>query len=120
MRFQPHNDEGWLEVSFENPTNENAELIARMVDSPKGGTYRVLLDGEQIGKLDLFDRKTALDGAKLGIHHLTDGTHTLRFECVGKSPRSSGYYLGFDALVARIPAYSRLPNVDLRTLQKGK
>jgi len=49
---------------------------------------------------------------------LAAGTHTLRFECAGKSPRSAGYYLGFDALVVRVPAYSRPPGVDLRTLQK--
>ena len=54
------------------------------------------------------------------MQKLTAGTHTLRFECAGKSPSSSGYYLGFDALVVSTPVYSRSPKVDLRTLQKHK
>jgi hypothetical protein len=37
---------------------------------------------------------------------------------VGKSPKSAGYYLGFDALMVRTPVYSRAPSVDLRSLQK--
>jgi len=37
---------------------------------------------------------------------------------VGKAAASTGYYLGFDALVARQAVYSRAPQVDLRTLQK--
>jgi hypothetical protein len=54
------------------------------------------------------------------MQKLTAGTHTLRFECAGKAAKSGGYYLGFDALVVRIPVYSRAPSVDLRTLQKPK
>jgi hypothetical protein len=42
----------------------------------------------------------------------------LRFEGVGRSPVSEGYSLGFDALVVRVPMYSRPPDFDLRKIQK--
>jgi hypothetical protein len=44
----------------------------------------------------------------------------LRFECAGKSSKSAGYFLGFDALTVRISVYMRPPSVDLRTLQVKK
>jgi hypothetical protein len=118
--FHPHNDKGWVEVSFESQTNQNAELTAKMVHSYDYGIYRVLLDGKQIAQLDLYDPEIVAIAEKLGTQKLTAGAHTLRFECAGKSPKSAGYYLGFDALVVRVPVYNRPPNVDLRTLQKHK
>ena len=118
--FHPHNDKGWVEVSFESQTNQIAELTAKMVHSYDYGIYRVLLDGRQIAQLDLYDPEIVPTAEKLGSQKLTAGTHTLRFECAGKSPKSAGYYLGFDALVVRVPVYSRPANVDLRTLQKYK
>ena len=83
------------------------------------GIYRVLLDGKQIAQLDLYDPEIVPTADKLGIQKLGAGTHILRFECAGKAPKSAGYYLGFDALVVRIPVYSRPATVDLRTLQKN-
>ena len=118
--LHPRNDKGWVEMSFECPTNQNAELTAKMVHSYDYGIYRVLLDGKQIALLDLYDPDIVPTAEKLGTQKLAAGTHTLRFECAGKSPKSAGYYLGFDALVVRVPVYSRPPNVDLRTLQKHK
>jgi hypothetical protein len=91
-----------------------------MVHSYDYGIYRVLLDGKQIAQLDLYDPEIVAIAEKLGTQKLTAGAHTLRFECAGKSPKSAGYYLGFDALVVRVPVYNRPPNVDLRTLQKRK
>jgi hypothetical protein len=116
--FRPLNDKGWVEVSFESPTNQTTELTAKMVHSYDYGIYRVLLDGRQIARLDLYDPEITPATAKLGIQTLTEGTHTLRFECAGKSPKSTGCFLGFDALVLRTPVYSRPASVDLRTLQK--
>ena len=46
--FTLANDKGWVEVSFESPTNQSIELTAKMVHSYDYGIYRVLLDGEQI------------------------------------------------------------------------
>ena len=76
------------------------------------------LDGQPVAQLDFYAQDPTLAAGKLGRHHLSSGTHTLRFECAGKSPESTGCSLGFDALNVRIPAYSRPASVDLRTLQK--
>jgi hypothetical protein len=94
--------------------------MARMVHSYDYGIFRVLLDGRQIAQLDLYDPEIVPTSEKLGTQKLTAGTHVLRFECAGKSAKSAGYYLGFDALVERVPVYSRPPGFDLRTLQKHK
>ena len=73
---------------------------------------------DRLGNWISILRNTTVATDKLGRRHLDAGMHTLRFQCVNKSPDSKGYFLGFDALVARVPVYSRPANVDLRTLQK--
>ena len=116
--FRPADDKGWMEVSFESETNQTVELTAKMVHSYDYGIYRALLDGKKIAQLDLYDSDINPTSEKLGRQTLSAGTHTLRFECAGKSASSGGYFLGFDALVERVPIYSRPSSVDLRTLQK--
>src|SRR5208283_2388164 len=100
--FHPHEANGWVEVSFDCPTNMNALLTARTVHAYDYGIYCVLLDGKQIGQFDLYDSELVNASEKLGTHNLAPGSHTLRFECTGKSPKSAGYFLGFDALVVRV------------------
>jgi D-arabinan exo alpha-(1,3)/(1,5)-arabinofuranosidase (non-reducing end) len=119
LSFKPTNDEGWMEVSFEIAEDQPGELFARMLHSNDCGKYRVLLDGEEITQLDLYDSTAKLSLDKLCERQFTAGTHTLRFECLGKAEKSTGYFLDFDALVARTPVYSRPASVDLRTLQKN-
>lgn len=118
--FHPGEDHGWVEVSFESKTNQAAQLTARMVHSYDYGRYRVLLDGKSIAELDLYDPEITTASHPLGLQQLAAGTHRLRFECTGKNPKSAGYFLGLDAVVVRVPAYSRPRSVDLRTLQKTK
>ncbi|MCE5267492.1 MAG: hypothetical protein LLG00_06360, partial [Planctomycetaceae bacterium] len=74
--------------------------------------------GKELGRFDLHGPNAAVTSHRLGVRTLGDGRHTLRLECVGKSPDSKSYFLGFDSLIAHIPVYSRNPSVDLRTLQK--
>ena len=95
-------------------------LLGKMVHSWDYGIYRVKLDGEQIAEQDLYDPNVTPVEHKWGMRKLAPGVHTLRFECAGKSPKSTGYYLGFGALVGRTPVYSRAPSVNLRTLQKTR
>ena len=118
--FRPTDEQGWLEVPFDVDKDQTVELIGKVLHSWDYGTYRVLLDGREIGRHDLYAASAGPAQHKWGMHKLTAGTHTLRFECVGKSPQSKGYFLGFDALVVRKPVYARDPGVDLRTLQKTK
>ena len=118
--FRPGSGDAWVEVSFQSGQEQDVDLTLKMVHSWDYGIYRVKLDGQQIAQLDLYSPDVKPTTDKLGRHHLDAGTHTLRFECLGKSPESKGYFLGFDALAVRIPAYSRLASVDLRTLQKTK
>jgi hypothetical protein len=116
--FTPNDDTGWVEVDFKLEQDQSVELYAKMVHSWDYGIYRVLLDGKQLAQLDLYDAAVTPSSHKLGAQKLAAGAHTLRFECAGKTAKSAGYFLGFDALTARIPAYSHAPTVDLRTLQK--
>jgi len=116
--FKPTDAQGWVEVAFQVDNPQTSQLSAKMVHSWDYGTYRVKLDGKEVAQLNLYDADITPTAHKLGIHKLTAGTHTLRFECGGKSPNSAGYFLGFDALSARVPVYSRAADVDLRTLQK--
>jgi len=116
--FKPGDDQGWVEVAFEMEKEQYVGLLAKMVHSWDYGIYRVKLDGKQVAQVDLYNRDVTPTAHKLGMHQLAAGTHSLRFECAGKSASSAGYFLGFDALTARVPVYSRPPNVDLRTLQK--
>jgi hypothetical protein len=116
--FRPLDNKGWLETTFDVVTNATFILGAKMVHSYDYGIYKVLLDGKQIAQLDLYDADINPTMDKLGTQKLDAGTHTLRFEGAGKNPASRGYFIGFDALVARVPVYYRPPDVDLRTLQK--
>jgi D-arabinan exo alpha-(1,3)/(1,5)-arabinofuranosidase (non-reducing end) len=116
--FKPTNGDAWVEVSFSTAKALDVDLMLKVVHSWDYGIYRIKLDGQQLAQLDLYSSEVTPTTDKLGRRHLDAGTHTLRFECAGKSPESKGYFLGFDALAVRIPAYSRPANVDLRTLQK--
>jgi hypothetical protein len=116
--FKPADAKGWVEVAFELDKEQTAELIAKVVHSSDYGNYRVKLDGKDVAQLNLYAQDVTPATHKFPIRKLGTGVHTLRFECNGKSPESTGYFLGFDALLLRVPAYSRAADVDLRTLQK--
>lgn len=116
--FTPGDGKGWVEVTFTLDQPQTVELEGKLVHSFDYGTYRVTLDGQEIGTHDLYSASVAPTVHRWGTRKLGAGQHTLRFECVGKANASQGYFFGFEGLVARIPAYARDPSVDLRTLQK--
>ena len=116
--FRPSDEHGWVEVPFQLDKDATVELMDKMVHSWDYGIYEAKLDGQPVGRLDLYAPEVTPAMHRLGTRHLSAGPHTLRFECVGKSAKSAGYFLGFDALAVRIPVYSRGPGEDLRKLQK--
>jgi hypothetical protein len=115
--FLPRDDKAWLELSFHLDKPQRAELFCKMVYSWDYGIYEIKLDGQHVAKLDLYAPELTPTAQKLGVRELSAGTHVLRFEGAGKAAASGGYYLGFDALTARIPVYARAPSEDLRKLQ---
>jgi len=116
--FRPSEEQAWVEIEFSMDKAQTAELVGKLVQARDYGIYRVKLDGKEIARNDLYHPEVTPQTLRWGTHTLSAGPHTLRFECVGRNAKSTGYLLGFDALVARIPVYSRPASVDLRTLQK--
>jgi hypothetical protein len=118
--FRPSEASAWVEVPFKVESALTAELWVKTLHSWDYGTWRVRLDGKDVGTFDLHNVNITPTPHRLGIHALAAGEHTLRFECVGKAEASKGYLLGFDALIARVPVYARPPGFDLRKIQVTK
>lgn len=114
----PQDDKAWVEVEFEVEKEQTAELWGKFLHARDYGKYRARLDGQDLGVADLYNPAITPTPHRWGVQKLAAGKHTLRLECAGKAEASKGYYLGFDALVARVPVYARGPEKDLRELQK--
>jgi hypothetical protein len=110
--------QAWLEIPFHVEKEVIGRLLLRACHAKDYGTYRVLLDGTEIGRVDFYSPELQISEEKLGWREIAAGEHTLRFESVGKNAASTGIFLGIDALSVDAPAYSRSSKVDLRTLQK--
>lgn len=115
--FAPADDKGWLEIRFRLDKQSQTDLWGKLIHLPRGGQYRVRLNGDDLGVVDLYGKEASAHTHKWGSRQLAAGEHVLRFECVGKADASEGFFLGFDALMARIHAYTRPPGFDLRNLQ---
>jgi hypothetical protein len=115
--FRPADDQAWLELPFAVEEDMTAELWVKTLHSWDYGTWRVRLDGDDVGTFDLHNPNITPTPHRIGQHQLSAGAHTLRFELTGKSNASPGYLLGFDALVGRVPVYTRPAGFDLRKIQ---
>ncbi|HOW70481.1 MAG TPA: DUF2961 domain-containing protein [Phycisphaerae bacterium] len=81
----------------------------RLTTARDYGTFEVLLDGKALSgmkALDLYAPAVTSSEFGMGYVDLVAGDHELKFKCVGKNDKSTGYYLGVDGLeVARITKY---------------
>ena len=118
--FTPGDAKGWVELSFKTEREQSAELWGKFVHAPDYGTYRVSLDGVELGVADLYAMSIAPSSVRWGLRNLPAGEHSLRFDCVGKNPSSKGFYLGFDSLAVRVPVYARPPGFDLRKVKAAR
>jgi hypothetical protein len=103
LLYMPRSQEGaWLELPFEVGTKEPLRLLLNATKSYDFGRYQAYLDGVKLGGPMDFYNADVVDQE----FHLLDfwpepGLHTLRLECVGKNPQSSGYFLGLESLRLR-------------------
>ena len=100
-----HNTQGegaWFEVAFPVEKEELRQLTLRATFSYDFGIWRILLDGEEVrGRTDFHNPDIEVHELNLGQRRLAPGTHTLRFECVGRSLASRGTKLGVDSVRLR-------------------
>lgn len=118
LLYGPQSESGaWLEIPIEVKQKEPLRLLLNATTSYDFGKYQAYLDGVKLGEpMDFYSPTT--DNREF---HLLDfwpepGRHTVRLECVGKSPLSAGYYLGLESVRLR----ERRPRVKAYGHDKDK
>ncbi|MBN2375871.1 MAG: DUF2961 domain-containing protein, partial [Sedimentisphaerales bacterium] len=98
----PTEEDAWIEIPFQVDKKEPRRLLLVMTRSYDFGKYQAYLNGVKLGDvIDLYNSETLSRE-----YHLLDfwpdpGTYTLRLECVGKNPASTGYFLGIESVRLR-------------------
>ncbi len=95
-------DNAWVEIPFTVSEKAPRRLLLHMTRSYDFGRYQARLNGVAIGPVLDFYRAETDDWE----YHLLDfwpdpGAYTLRLECVGKHPQSTGYLLGCESVRLR-------------------
>ncbi len=101
--FKPESrEEAWVEIPLEVERKEPLRLVLELTRSYDYGVYQPFLDGVPLGDpVDLYSARP-----EVAEFHLIDfwpdpGVYTLRLECVGQNPSSSGGYLGVSSVRLR-------------------
>lgn len=118
LLYRPGEPTGaWLEVPIEVKKKEPLRLLLNVTKSYDYGTYQAYLNGVKVGgPIDLYSAKVETVEAHLLDFWPEPGTYTLRLECVGKNPASTGHYLGIESVRLR----ERRPRVAEYGWDKGK
>src|SRR5207245_3941857 len=103
LQTKPERGEGaWPETPFDVKEKEPLRLLLNATKSDDFGIYQPSLNGVELGKpIDFYS--ATLDSQE---YHLLDfwpepGHYTLRLQCTGKHPHSTGHYLGLESVRLR-------------------
>jgi hypothetical protein len=101
--YRPQKQEdAWVEIPFEVEMKEPRRLLLVMTRSYDYGRYHASLNGVKLGGvIDLYS-----PDIETREYHLLDfwpdpGKYTLRLDCVGTNPASTGHYLGIESVRLR-------------------
>ncbi len=97
----PSEENAWVEIPFTVKEKEPRRLVLAVTKAPDYGRYRARLNGVELGTADLYDEKVVPHQWHLLDFWPEPGEYTLRLECIGKSDRSSGHYLGIESVRLR-------------------
>lgn len=103
LLYKPVKEAGaWLEIPFHVEVKEPLRLLLNVATSYDFGTYQAYLNGVKIGApIDLYSADIASKEVHLLDFWPDPGDYTIRLECVGKNPASSGWYLGIESVRLR-------------------
>ena len=103
LLYMPTNAPGaWLEIPFAITNQEPLRLLLQMTKSYDFGQYQASLNGVKLGQpLDLYSAKLTKQEFHLLDFWPEPGQYTLRLDCVGRSPMSTGYYCGLESVRLR-------------------
>ncbi|MBN1422755.1 MAG: DUF2961 domain-containing protein [Planctomycetes bacterium] len=101
--YKPPQAEGaWVEIPFEVTKKEPVRLLIQATRSYDYGIYQASLNGVKLGRpLDFYNKETDAWEYHLLDAWLDPGKYTLRLECVGKNPESTGCWLGLESVRLR-------------------
>ncbi len=118
LLYQPPRAGGaWLEIPFEVQRKEPLRLLLNLTCSYDFGKYQAFLNGVKLGApMDLYSAKVINREFHLLDFWPDPGRYTLRLECVGRNPLSSGDYLGIESVRLR----ERRPRVSEYGHDKSK
>ncbi len=106
-----------IEVPLEVKEKEPLRLVLNMTTSYDFGKYQAYLNGVKLGDvIDLYSAEIANREVHLLDFWPDAGKYTLRLECVGKNPLSTGYFLGIESVRLR----ERRPRVREYGFDKDK
>lgn len=94
-------DKSSVEVRFDVKEDGLYLLKGELTHSWDYGIWKVYLDGEELGEFNLYSPQVSVKKLNWGTRQLKAGTHVLRFVCVGKDEKSTGYYFGLDGIYLR-------------------
>ena len=116
--YRPGQQEGaWVEIPFKVEKKEPRRLLIKGTRANDYGTYQVYLNGRKIGRpIDLYHADLSDWEWHLLDFWPDPGEYTLRLECIGKSPRSTGHALGIESIRLR----ERRPRVEEWAYDKDK
>ncbi len=102
-------EDAWIEVPFRVERKEPRRLLLKVTRAPDYGRYQAYLNGVKIGSpMDLYAETVIPWEIHLLDFWSDPGSYTLRLECVGKNPHSTGYFLGIHSACLR----ERRPRVE--------
>ncbi len=113
----PQAEGAWLEIPFTVKKKEPLRLLLNMTKAPDFGKYQAYLNGVKLrGAMDFYNADIVSEEFHLLDFWPSPGDYTLRLECVGKNPQSTGYYLGMESVRLR----ERRPRVTTYGFDKDK
>lgn len=95
-------DNAWVEIPFEIEKKEPKRLLLVLTKSYDFGQYQAYLNAVKLGGvMDLYSKDVASREFHLLDFWPEPGKYTLRLECVGRNPASTGCYLGIESVRLR-------------------